>query len=74
MRRVTSARRERRQKQFALITLVGYLFGRILNVVADETAEVWPQVLLLPATVLMFAGGLALLWSMAWRYGDEQPT
>ena len=73
-RRETSARRERRQKQFALIALVGYLSGRIANVIAEETGETWPQVLLLPATVLMFGGGLALLWSMAWRYGDEQPA
>lgn len=74
VRRETSARRERRQKQFAAIALVGYLSGRVLNVTAEDTGDTWPQVLLLPATVLMFGGGLALLWSMAWRFGDERPA
>lgn len=74
VRRETSARRECRQKQFGSIALGGYLSGRVLDVLAGQTNAAWPQVLLLPAMVMTFGGGLALLWSMAWRFVDERPA
>lgn len=74
MRRETSARRERRQKQFGSIALIGYLCGRVLDVIAEQTNATWPEVLLLPVMVLTLGGGVALLWSMAWRFGDERPA
>lgn len=74
VRRETSERRQRRQKQFGTLALVGYLLGQVAQVLGTETGERWPQVLALPATLLMFGGGLALLWSTAWRYGDEKPA
>jgi hypothetical protein len=74
MQRETSARGYRRQKQFATAALLGYLSVRVLNALADETGETWPQLLLVPALILAFGGGLALLWSVAWRFGDERPA
>ena len=70
--RERSVRGERRQKQFAIIAVTGYLSNRVLNVVAEQTGATWAQVALAPATILMVVGVIALLWSMAWRFGDER--
>ena len=72
--RERSARRDRRQLQFGTVALAGYLAGQVLQAVHVKTGEGWPQVLALPATLMMLGGGLALLWSTAWRFGDEQPV
>ncbi|WP_426247596.1 hypothetical protein [Nocardioides sp. LHG3406-4] len=73
-RRETSARGERRQKQFAATALGGYLTFRVLGVTADRTGETWLVAPAVLAIALAIGGALALVWSMAWRYGDERPA
>lgn len=72
--RETSIRRERRQKQFAIIAVAGYLTGRVLEAVAEQTGETWVAVPALLGWLIAAGGALALVWSMAWRFGDEQPA
>ncbi len=60
-----SARRERRQKQFALVAIGGYLAGRVLSVAADETSQTWLAVPAAVGLVLAVSGALALVWAMA---------
>lgn len=72
--RETSARGSRRQKQFAVVLLGAYLGQTLLNVVAVRMDADWPRMLALPLIVLILVAGIGLLWSLAWRYGDERPA
>ncbi len=72
--RERSLKRERRQKQFAVAALVGYLTYRIFEVVAEQTEQPSLTGIALVGMVLAAVGALGLVWSMAWRFGDEQPT
>lgn len=74
LRRERSEQRERRQKQFGAVALTGYLLGQVAQAVAAKTEADWPLVLQAPATLLMLGGGLAFLWTTAWRFGDERPV
>lgn len=73
-RRETSARRERRQKQFAIVTFSGFMTFRVLAVVGERTEETWLAAPAVLAGVIAGIGALALVWSMAWRFGDERPA
>jgi hypothetical protein len=72
--RESSLRRKRRQTQFAVLAAGGYLSGRVLIVVSEQTGETWLAIPAAVAMVVAFTGVLALVWSMAWRFGDERPV
>lgn len=73
-RREASARRGRRQKQLAAVALGGYLSFQVLAVVGEESDATWLGVPTALAMILAAGGALALVWSMAWRFGDERPA
>lgn len=73
-KREDSARRDRRQKQFGLTAVGAYGLGRVLRVLHHETEHPAFAALMGLTTIVMIVGFFALLWSMAWRFGDEQPT
>jgi len=66
--------RDQRQLQFGALAMIGYLSSRALTTLGEQTDPVWPQILAAPAILLTLGAGLALLWSMAWRFGDERPA
>jgi hypothetical protein len=66
-----SPKRDRRQRQFGLVALGGFLLGETARFFAER--EGVPALLALSSVALLVtlvAVG-ALLWSTAWEYGDE---
>jgi hypothetical protein len=72
--RERSLRRERRQKQLAVIALTGYLAGRVLDVVAEQTDQPWLAAIAVLGMLAAGVAALGLVWSMAWSFGDERPA
>ena len=71
-RRETSAKRNRRQLQFAVAGLVGNAVSEIAQFFGERAHQAGLLALAGVASVITFAALAALLWSTAWVFGDEQ--
>ncbi|HET7327517.1 MAG TPA: hypothetical protein VFJ14_09550 [Nocardioidaceae bacterium] len=67
-----SLRRERRQVQFGVVTLVAFLVGEVATYLADRWDQpAWDVAAAISLLVAIIAA-VALVWSTVWVYGDEQ--
>jgi hypothetical protein len=66
-----SAKRNRRQKQFGVVALCGFLVGETARFFGERQGNAALEALASVALLVAFLGVGALLWSTAWLYGDE---
>lgn len=67
-----SRKRDRRQLQFGIVALLGFMVNQVATYLAERLDH--PAMIAVAAISLLvaIAAGFALLWSTTWIYGDEE--